>query len=89
MPQHAEKIRKPLRGRAMLAIPIGWIVAVFLIDVLAPPGIHLGPLLVAAPAITPSAAVEHYRAAAARTTSVPEQRYLIMCAARLHHGGAG
>lgn len=38
----------------MLAIPIGWIVAVFVIDILAPPGIHLGPLLVAAPAITPS-----------------------------------
>ncbi|GAA2990682.1 PP2C family protein-serine/threonine phosphatase [Streptomyces drozdowiczii] len=54
MPQHAEKARKPLRGRAMLAIPIGWIVAVFVIDILAPPGIHLGPLLVAAPAITPS-----------------------------------
>ena len=54
MPQHAEKIRTPLRGRALLAIPIGWIIAVVVIDVLAPPGIHLGPLLVAAPAITPS-----------------------------------
>ncbi|MFG2610772.1 PP2C family protein-serine/threonine phosphatase [Streptomyces anulatus] len=39
---------------ALVAIPIGWIVAVSVIDVLAPPDIHLGPLLVAAPAITPS-----------------------------------
>ena len=39
-------------GRALLAIPIAWIVAVCVIDVLAPPDIHLGPLLVAAPAIT-------------------------------------
>lgn len=32
----------------------------------------------------PSALV-HYRAAAARTTSIPEQRYLTAKAARLHH----
>jgi hypothetical protein len=38
----------------LLAIPIAWIVAVSVIDVLSPPDIHLGPLLVAAPAITPS-----------------------------------
>jgi serine phosphatase RsbU (regulator of sigma subunit) len=37
----------------LLAIPIAWIVAVSVIDVLSPPDIHLGPLLVAAPAITP------------------------------------
>ncbi|MET7342769.1 PP2C family protein-serine/threonine phosphatase [Streptomyces sp. NPDC087866] len=55
MPQHAEGRRQPLRsGRALLAVPIGWIVAVFVVDVLAPPDIHLGPLLVAAPAITAS-----------------------------------
>ncbi|REK91406.1 serine/threonine-protein phosphatase [Streptomyces inhibens] len=35
-----------------MLIPIGLIVAVCTIDVLAPPDIHLGPLLVAAPAIT-------------------------------------
>ncbi|MEU2572636.1 PP2C family protein-serine/threonine phosphatase [Streptomyces anulatus] len=47
--------RAGLRPRwALAAIPIGWIVAVSVIDVLAPPDIHLGPLLVAAPAITPS-----------------------------------
>ncbi|MCL6287297.1 PP2C family protein-serine/threonine phosphatase [Streptomyces sp. 43Y-GA-1] len=39
---------------ALVSIPIAWIVAVFVIDVFAPPDIHLGPLLVAAPAITPS-----------------------------------
>ncbi|MEU9116482.1 PP2C family protein-serine/threonine phosphatase [Streptomyces sp. NPDC048483] len=33
-------------------IPVGLIVAVVVIDVLAPPDVHLGPLLVAAPAIT-------------------------------------
>ncbi|MCX0242101.1 PP2C family protein-serine/threonine phosphatase [Streptomyces drozdowiczii] len=55
MPQHAERRRRPLRaGRALLAVPIGWIIAVFLVDIFAPPDIHLGPLLVAAPAITPS-----------------------------------
>lgn len=37
----------------MVVIPIAWIVAVSVVDVLAPPHIHLGPLLVAAPAITP------------------------------------
>ncbi|MCR8579903.1 PP2C family protein-serine/threonine phosphatase [Streptomyces sp. Isolate_219] len=35
-----------------MLIPIGIIVAVCAIDVLAPPDIHLGPLLVAAPALT-------------------------------------
>ncbi|MEU9672289.1 MULTISPECIES: PP2C family protein-serine/threonine phosphatase [Streptomyces] len=37
----------------LLAVPVGWIVAVTVIDILAPPHIHLGPLLVAAPAVTP------------------------------------
>ncbi|MGI5261763.1 PP2C family protein-serine/threonine phosphatase [Streptomyces angustmyceticus] len=49
--------RTELRGRrelsrALVLIPIVLIVAVCVIDVLAPPDIHLGPLLVAAPAIT-------------------------------------
>ncbi|WP_244417299.1 PP2C family protein-serine/threonine phosphatase [Streptomyces hygroscopicus] len=49
--------RMPQRGRRELShvlvlLPIGLIVAVCVIDVLAPPDIHLGPLLVAAPAIT-------------------------------------
>ncbi|MGW2837990.1 PP2C family protein-serine/threonine phosphatase [Streptomyces sp. NPDC001493] len=42
------------RARLLLAIPILWIVAVAVIDSLAPSDIHLGPLLVAAPAITAS-----------------------------------
>ncbi|MGP3926888.1 PP2C family protein-serine/threonine phosphatase [Streptomyces sp. 8N616] len=41
-------------GHALLAIPVALIVAVTVIDLLAPPHIHLGPLLVAAPAITAS-----------------------------------
>ncbi|MFI7382820.1 PP2C family protein-serine/threonine phosphatase [Streptomyces sp. NPDC049813] len=46
---------RPTRaGGAMVAIPVAWIVVVSVIDFLAPPHIHLGPLLVAAPAITPS-----------------------------------
>ncbi|MFE5392934.1 PP2C family protein-serine/threonine phosphatase [Streptomyces sp. NPDC056568] len=46
---------RPLRtSRALIAIPIAWIIVVCVVDVLAPPHIHLGPLLVAAPAITPS-----------------------------------
>ncbi|MGX1672503.1 PP2C family protein-serine/threonine phosphatase [Streptomyces sp. NPDC055400] len=54
MPQRLEGLRRPVRaGRALIAIPIAWILAVSVIDVLSPPYIHLGPLLVAAPAITP------------------------------------
>jgi hypothetical protein len=34
------------------------------------------------------AAIEHYRAAAGRTTSIPERRYLTTRAARLHGGGS-
>ncbi|MGW6485126.1 PP2C family protein-serine/threonine phosphatase [Streptomyces sp. NPDC055059] len=54
MPQRLGGLRRPVRaGRALLAIPIAWIVAVSVVDDLAPPNIHLGALLVAAPAITP------------------------------------
>ncbi|MFC8658553.1 PP2C family protein-serine/threonine phosphatase [Streptomyces parvus] len=51
MPQRPEG---PGPRWGLIAIPILWIVAVTVVDVLAPPDIHLGPLLVAAPAITPS-----------------------------------
>ncbi|MEV1023126.1 SpoIIE family protein phosphatase [Streptomyces sp. NPDC050264] len=55
MPRRLGGSSRPVReGRALVAIPIAWIVAVSVIDVLAPPDIHLGPLLVAAPAIAPS-----------------------------------
>jgi hypothetical protein len=47
------RIGAELRARdAMVAVPLAWIAAVVVIDVLAPPDIHLGLLLVAAPAIT-------------------------------------
>ncbi|AJT62308.3 hypothetical protein T261_0619 [Streptomyces lydicus] len=37
---------------ALILIPVGLIIAIVVIDVLSPPDVHLGPLLVAAPAIT-------------------------------------
>ncbi|MFF8786326.1 PP2C family protein-serine/threonine phosphatase [Streptomyces sp. NPDC015125] len=40
-------------GHALLAIPLGLIVAITVVDVLIPGDIHLGPLLIVAPAITP------------------------------------
>ncbi|MEV7690305.1 PP2C family protein-serine/threonine phosphatase [Streptomyces bungoensis] len=43
---------QPGHAPALLVIPVGLIVAVCVVDVLSPPHIHLGPLLVAAPAIT-------------------------------------
>ncbi|MGW1752461.1 PP2C family protein-serine/threonine phosphatase [Streptomyces sp. NPDC002092] len=43
---------QPGHTPALLAIPLGLIVTVCVVDVLSPPHIHLGPLLVAAPAIT-------------------------------------
>ncbi|WP_345944874.1 PP2C family protein-serine/threonine phosphatase [Streptomyces albus subsp. chlorinus] len=50
--------RPPVTGRpwqprqALLALPLGLIAAVTVVDTLAPPDVHLGPLLVAAPAVT-------------------------------------
>ncbi|MEU5629858.1 PP2C family protein-serine/threonine phosphatase [Streptomyces tendae] len=38
----------------MVAIPIAWIIVVSVTEILTPSHIHLGPLLVAAPAVTPS-----------------------------------
>ncbi|MFF8950705.1 PP2C family protein-serine/threonine phosphatase [Streptomyces sp. NPDC014940] len=43
---------QPGHTPALLVIPLGLIVAVCMADLLTPPHIHLGPLLVAAPAIT-------------------------------------
>lgn len=40
-------------GHALLAIPLGLIIAITVVDVLLPGDIHLGPLLIVAPAITP------------------------------------
>ncbi|MFC9294738.1 PP2C family protein-serine/threonine phosphatase [Streptomyces sp. NPDC057011] len=54
---------EPGHAPALLVIPLGLIVTVCVVDVLAPPHVHLGPLLVAAPAITVAFA-------GARTTAV-------------------
>ncbi|MFH0176567.1 PP2C family protein-serine/threonine phosphatase [Streptomyces cacaoi] len=43
---------RPGHAPALLVIPVALIVTACVVDVLAPPHIHLGPLLVAAPAIT-------------------------------------
>jgi hypothetical protein len=43
---------RPGHVPVLVVIPLGLIVSVCVVDVLAPPDIHLGPLLVAAPAIT-------------------------------------
>ncbi|MFF3447939.1 PP2C family protein-serine/threonine phosphatase [Streptomyces sp. NPDC002667] len=43
---------RPGHAPALLVIPLVLIVTVCVVDVLAPPHIHLGPLLVAAPALT-------------------------------------
>ncbi|MEU9473157.1 PP2C family protein-serine/threonine phosphatase [Streptomyces avermitilis] len=43
---------RPGHAPALVVLPLGLIVTVCVVDVLAPPHIHLGPLLVAAPAIT-------------------------------------
>ncbi|WP_374196088.1 PP2C family protein-serine/threonine phosphatase [Streptomyces sp. TS71-3] len=41
-------------GTALLVIPIALIVVITIVDIRTPPNVHLGPLLVIAPAITPS-----------------------------------
>ncbi|MFE1378056.1 PP2C family protein-serine/threonine phosphatase [Streptomyces sp. NPDC058740] len=48
----ARRSWQPGHAPALLVIPLGLIVTVCLVDVLSPPHVHLGPLLVAAPAIT-------------------------------------
>lgn len=54
-PRHREMLQLPQEPRqALLAIPIALIVIVTVIDILAPPTVHLGPFLVAAPAVTAS-----------------------------------
>jgi serine phosphatase RsbU (regulator of sigma subunit) len=41
-------------SRALLAVPLGMILAITLVDTLSPETIHLGPFMIAAPAITAS-----------------------------------
>ncbi|MCX5397123.1 PP2C family protein-serine/threonine phosphatase [Streptomyces sp. NBC_00102] len=62
MSQRREGPRREVRGRAvrggrgrfLIAVPVLWIAAVSVVDILSPSDIHLGPLLVAAPAVTAS-----------------------------------
>ncbi|MGW8764423.1 PP2C family protein-serine/threonine phosphatase [Streptomyces sp. NPDC055815] len=42
------------RGRLLLAAPFALIAAVTVVDILSPPDVHLGPFLIAAPAVTAS-----------------------------------
>ncbi|WP_234430621.1 SpoIIE family protein phosphatase, partial [Streptomyces sp. NRRL F-4489] len=44
--------QRPEASHALLLLPLGLIVAVCAVDFFAPPQVHLGPLLVAAPALT-------------------------------------
>jgi serine phosphatase RsbU (regulator of sigma subunit) len=51
----ARELRRAWRpGHALLAIPLALIIAIVTADVLSPADIHLGPLLIVAPAITAS-----------------------------------
>ncbi|MER5460183.1 PP2C family protein-serine/threonine phosphatase [Streptomyces sp. NPDC002668] len=43
-----------MQGHALVAVPLALIAIVTVVDVLAPPDVHLGPFLVAAPAVTAS-----------------------------------
>lgn len=55
MSQRFADLRRSLReSHWTLAVPVAWLVLVVTADVLAPSHIHLGPLLVAAPAVTAS-----------------------------------
>ncbi|WP_380280980.1 PP2C family protein-serine/threonine phosphatase [Kitasatospora purpeofusca] len=51
--------------RALTAVPLALIVLITVVDVLAPPDIHLGPLLIVAPALTASLAGARATAAVA------------------------
>jgi hypothetical protein len=49
-----ERVPPPRKHGALVAIPVAFMVVVVVVDVLAPPHVHLGTLLIAAPAITAS-----------------------------------
>ncbi|MBO0914942.1 PP2C family protein-serine/threonine phosphatase [Streptomyces laculatispora] len=53
--QRLAAVRQPWqRNHALLAIPVVLIVVIMVVDILAPSDVHLGPLLVIAPALTAS-----------------------------------
>ncbi|MFF8770874.1 PP2C family protein-serine/threonine phosphatase [Kitasatospora sp. NPDC015120] len=71
-PRHPDERRSPDRRRsrrpgrgALTAVPLALIVLITVVDVLAPPDIHLGPLLIVAPALTASVAGTRATAAVA------------------------
>jgi hypothetical protein len=49
-----DRLLEQLSGRGRVAVPLVLILLIAVADVLSPPGVHLGPLLVVAPAITAS-----------------------------------
>ncbi|MGW1379076.1 PP2C family protein-serine/threonine phosphatase [Streptomyces sp. NPDC002446] len=51
---HGAHRRQGQANRALVAVPLLLILIVTVVDILAPPDVHLGPFLVAAPAITAS-----------------------------------
>jgi serine phosphatase RsbU (regulator of sigma subunit) len=51
-----DRLRQRPSGRGLVAVPLGLIVVITLVDVHSPTDIHLGPLLVIAPALTASIA---------------------------------
>ncbi|MFF4453557.1 PP2C family protein-serine/threonine phosphatase [Streptomyces goshikiensis] len=53
-PPHPRSRRPPEPRLALLAVPFALIAIVTVVDILAPPDVHLGPFLVAAPAVTAS-----------------------------------
>ncbi|MBB4987312.1 PP2C family protein-serine/threonine phosphatase [Streptomyces nymphaeiformis] len=55
-PRRRVSLPRPSRrgGRLLLAAPFALIAAVTVVDVLVPPDVHLGPFLIAAPAVTAS-----------------------------------
>ncbi|GAA1949693.1 PP2C family protein-serine/threonine phosphatase [Kitasatospora viridis] len=57
MPAHQRSAPGPRPrqpGRALVTLPLGLIVVITVVDILSPSNIHLGPLLVVAPALTAS-----------------------------------
>ncbi|MCJ1675958.1 serine/threonine-protein phosphatase [Streptomyces sp. APSN-46.1] len=53
-PPHPRSRRHPEPRLALLSVPFALIAIVTVVDILAPPEVHLGPFLVAAPAVTAS-----------------------------------
>ncbi|MCC9309830.1 serine/threonine-protein phosphatase [Kitasatospora sp. RB6PN24] len=55
VPRRSTALARPRRsGRALVCLPLGLILVITVVDILSPPSIHLGPLLVVAPALTAS-----------------------------------